>query len=223
VRTTRLNPRLVRQRRHHLGLTRRQLAREAGVNPETIEHAEEHGLPVYDSIALALSRRLGIDLTNPGRYDTTPDDIEILGGMLAELREPVGTHAIADALDWTPVRVQAAAARLRTQLQQLGQTVTQTADGRLSIAAFQVKLTNRQREQIRSHVLRVDLPAAETIHAVITGRRDERYWGALGVDQQQAATALIAAGVIATYDDELMPSRRLETAIDNFPVQQLSW
>jgi hypothetical protein len=47
-----------------------------------------------------------------------------------------------------------------------------------------------------------------TIYTVITGRRDERYWGALGVD-------------IATYDDELMPSRRLETAIDNFQLQQL--
>jgi hypothetical protein len=45
--------------------------------------------------------------------------------------------------------------------------------------------------------------------------------GALGVDQQQAATELIAAGVIATYDDELMPSRRLEAAIDNFQLQQL--
>jgi hypothetical protein len=221
LRTSRLDPPLLRRRRHHLGLTRRQLAREAAVNPETIEHAEEHGLPVYDSITLALSRRLGIDLTNPDPHDTTPDDIEILGGMLAELHQPVRTHAIADALDWTPVRVQAAAAQLRTKLQQLGQTVTQTADGRLSIAAFQVKLTNRQREQIRSHVLRIDLPAAETLHRVITGRRDERYWGALGIDQQQAATALIAAGVIATYDDELMPSRRLEAAIDNFQLQQL--
>jgi hypothetical protein len=34
---------------------------------------------------------------------------------------------------------------------------------------------------------------------------------------------LIAAGVIATYHDELIPSRRLEAAIDNFPLQQLRW
>lgn len=72
-------------------------------------------------------------------------------------------------------------------------------------------------------VLRIDAPAAKLIHTVITGRRNERYWGAFGVDQQQAATELIAAGVIATYDDELIPSRRLEAAIDNFPLQQLRW
>jgi hypothetical protein len=42
-------------------------------------------------------------------------------------------------------------------------------------------------------------------------------------DVVQAATALIAAGIIATYDDELIPSRRLETAIDNFPLQLLRW
>jgi len=126
------------------------------------------------------------------------------------------------------VRVQAAAARLRTKLQQLAQTVTQTADGRrptadgrLSIAAFRVNLTDRQRERIRSLVLRIDLPPPRPIHTAITGRRDERHWGALRVDQQQAATELIAAGVIATYDDELMPSRRLEAAIDNFQLQRL--
>jgi hypothetical protein len=33
--------------------------------------------------------------------------------------------------------------------------------------------------------------------------------------------SLIAAGIIASYDDELIPSRRLETAIDNFPLQHL--
>ena len=66
------------------------------------------------------------------------------------------------------------------------QTVTQTADGRLSIAAYQVNLTDRQRERIRGHVLRIDAPAAKlVIHTVITGRRNERYWGAFGVDQQQ--------------------------------------
>jgi hypothetical protein len=32
-----------------------------------------------------------------------------------------------------------------------------------------------------------------------------------------------AAGIIATYDDELIPSRCLETAIDNFLLQQLRW
>lgn len=89
------------------------------------------------------------------------------------------------------------------------------------IAAFQVNLTDRQRERIRSLVLRIDLPAAETIHTVITGRRGERHCGALRVDQQQAATDLIAAGVIATYDGELMPSRRLEAAMDNFQLQRL--
>ena len=94
------------------------------------------------------------------------------------------------------MRVQAAAARLRTKLQQLGQTVTQTADGRLSIAAFQVNLTDRQRERIRSLVLRIDLPAAETIHTVsspvdatsATGEHSRS-------TKQQAATELIAAGV----------------------------
>jgi hypothetical protein len=205
------------------GLTRRQLAREASINIETIEHGEEHGMPVYNSLTLALGRGLGIDLTNPDPYDTPPDDIEILGGILAELRQPVRTHAIAEALAWTPARVQASAAQLRTELQQLGQTVTQTADGRLSIAAYQVNLTDEQRERIRSRVLRIDLLTAQVIHAVITGRRAERYWDDLDKEQHDAATELIAAGVIVSCHDELTPSERLEAAIDNFPLQQLRW
>jgi transcriptional regulator with XRE-family HTH domain len=223
LRTTRLDPLFLRRRRHQLCLTRRQLAREAGVNIETIENAEEHGMPVYDSITLALSRQLGIDLTNPDPYVTTANDTELLGGILAELRQPVRTHAIAEALDWTPARVQATSAQLRTELQQLGQTVTQTADGRLSIAAFQVNLTDRQRERIRSHVLRIDVPAAQVIYTVITGRRAERYRGDLDKEEHHAATELIAAGVIVSYHDELAPSQRLEAAIDNFPLQQLRW
>jgi hypothetical protein len=35
--------------------------------------------------------------------------------------------------------------------------------------------------------------------------------------------SLIVAGIVASYGDQLMPSRHLETAIDNFPFQQLRW
>jgi transcriptional regulator with XRE-family HTH domain len=218
-----LDPTLVRRRRHQLGLTKLQLARLAAVDITTVEHAEQDGATIYNSATLQLSNQLGIDLANADQRTATPAHVEILGAILADLREPVQAQAIAATLDWSVEHVLAVANHLRRKLQRLGQTVTRSASDHLSLAAHPANLADHQREQIRAEVLTIDQTTASVVLRVIEERRRDRYCGALNPEQQHAATELIAAGAITTSHDLLSPSERLENAIDNRHLTELRW
>lgn len=223
--TDRLDPTLVRRRRHQLGLTRTQLARLAAVDIAAIDHAEQDGAPIYNPVALLLGNALGIDLARPDpRRTATPADAEVLGAILADLGEPVPAQAIAATLNCSVEHVHAVSDELRRRLQPLGQTVTRSASDELSLAANPpVNLNDHQREQLRAAALAIDETTARVMLKAIEDRRRDRDWNTLDPEEQHAAAELIAAGAITVYHDLLSPSERLANAIDNRHLIALRW
>jgi transcriptional regulator with XRE-family HTH domain len=164
----------LRRRRRELGLTRRELARRAALDLSVIEDAEIHGIPIYDHTACLLTGELGIDTIHvPQPPSSSPDDVETLGAVLADLGTPIATQTIAAALSWPPERVRAAAAQLRHELQRLGQTVTLSPSDQLGIAPFATCISNEQRAAVRREALTIDDATAHVLLAVLRGRRDE--------------------------------------------------
>jgi transcriptional regulator with XRE-family HTH domain len=218
-----LEAKLLRRLRHELGLTRRQLARSAGVDVVMIEEAESHGLPIFERAAIALSSRLGIDLTSRHAGDTASAEVELLGAVLAELRQPVPAQAIGDALGWTAARVHDTAAQLRIQLQRYGQTVTHGADDRLALAVYGTAMTDEQREVIHARTLRIDAAEAKVIFTAIAGRRRDRSRDGLTSQEHAIANQLIAAGGIGEHRDVLELTDKLAFAIGDRILADLHW
>ena len=219
----RVGKELLRQRRTELGLTRRQLAREAGVPLQTVEHAEERGLPVFDPAAYAMSLRLGFSLLDLADLSTDPADVERLGALLARATEPVPAQNVATALDWNPHRLHAAATELGNRLRPLGQAVVLTADNHLSLCAGPEILTPEQRAQLRRPIKEMDVTSARVLRTAILGRRTDReLWRFTGEDQA-AAFELVGAGLLHEGREILEITEELCEALAVDPGLSSSW
>ena len=214
----------LRRRRLELGLTRRELARRAALDLSVIEDAEIHGIPIYDHTASLLAGELGIDTSQvPPPPSTSPGDVEVLGAVLADLSTPIATQTIAAALAWPPERVRAAAAHLRHELQQLGQTVTLSPDDQLGLAPFATCINDEQRAAVHRKALTIDDATAHVLLAVLRGRRDDRSWNKLDDNQRVIAMQLVAAGAINEDHGMLTPSEELAYAFEPGQLFGLDW
>ena len=124
---------LIRSRRLTLGLTRHDLSRLCGLAWETLTTLEESRCfdETYSiSSVCRLARALGLkpqdllswpdDGVRGGDGMGTPDDVAVLGAVLAENERGVDDEWIAGALGWSPGRVGAAIAELGSILEPQG-------------------------------------------------------------------------------------------------------
>jgi hypothetical protein len=147
-----------------------------------------------------------------------PGDVELLGAMLADLDTPIATQAIAAALAWTAERVRAAAAQLRHELQQLGQTITLSPGDQLSLAPYATCISDEQRAAVRHEALTIDDTTAEVLLTALRGRRGERSWNKLDDNQRDIAMQLVAAGAITEDNGRLAASEHLATTSSSAPA-----
>ena len=214
----------LRRRRRELGLTQRELARQAALHLSIIEDAETHGIPIYDHTASRLAGALGIDTSQARQPQSSPPgDVEVLGAMLADLGTPIATQTIAAALAWTAERVHAAAAQLRHELQQLGQTITLSPSDHLSLAPYATCISDEQRAAVRHQALTIDDTTAEILLTALRGRRDERSWNKLDDNQRDIAMQLVAAGAITEDNGRLAASEHLAYAFETGRLFALDW
>lgn len=214
----------LRRRRLELGLTRRELARRAAVDPSVIEDAEAHGIGIYAHTASLLAGELGIDTPPvPQPQSSSPGDVEVLGAVLADLDSPIATQTIAAALAWPLERVHDAAAQLRHELQRLGQTVTLSPGDQLGLAPFATCISDEQRAAVHRESLTIDDATADVLLAVLRVRRDERSWNKLDDNQRVIAMQLVAAGAITEDHGTLAPSDQLAYAFEAGHLFGLDW
>ena len=213
----------LRRRRHECRLTRRQLARAASLDLAIIEDAELHGMAIYHPAALALTQQLGLDITAGQREHQDTADAALIGAILADIGDPLSAETIAGALAWTVDRVLDAAGRLRTQLQQVGQTVTISANHDLALASHADAVSEELRADLHAAAIRIDDTAAALLRRIITGRHEDRLASTLNDKERTSATHMIAAEILTEHHDELRVSDALEHALDYRQISALRW
>ncbi len=130
-----LNQRLLRARRMELGLTSREVAREAKVSQGLIKRLEETGdaavlqVETLTSILNALSLELIDALDRPSAPTAADEVVAAIGGLLQERKRGVTTYEIASALGVTLDRIEPALQVLDTNLRSAGLRVHRSSNG----------------------------------------------------------------------------------------------
>ena len=130
-----LNQRLLRARRMELGLTSREIAREAKVSQGLIKRLEETGDAAVLQVETltAILRALSLELVDALERDTVPeveDDLVVaVGGLLHERKRGVTAYEIAAALGVHLDRVEPALAALDTNLRPAGLRIHRSSNG----------------------------------------------------------------------------------------------
>lgn len=130
-----LNRQLLRARRMELGLTSREVAREAYVSQPLIKRLEETGdaSVLQVETLTAILRTLSLDLTDALEQAPTPTTannlVSAVGGLLQERKRGVPTYEIASTLGATPDRIEAALQVLDTNLRPAGLRVHRNSSG----------------------------------------------------------------------------------------------
>lgn len=136
-----LNQKLLRTRRMQLGLTSRQVAREANVSQGLIKRLEETGdaavlqVETLAAILGALSLDL-VDVLDHGSAVTAPDDlVTAIGGLLHERKRGVTTFEIAAMLSVQLGDVEPALHVLDAHLRPAGLRIHRSSNGVSIVAA----------------------------------------------------------------------------------------
>lgn len=130
-----LNQRLLRARRMELGLTSRQVAREAKVSQGLIKRLEETGdaavlqVETLTAILNALSLEL-VDVLDRPSSPNVPDDLAAaIGGLLQERKRGVTPFEIASTIGVTLDRIEPALQALDVNLRPAGLRVHRSSNG----------------------------------------------------------------------------------------------
>jgi transcriptional regulator with XRE-family HTH domain len=130
-----LNRQLLRARRMELGLTSREVAREAYVSQPLIKRLEETGdasvlqVETLNAILRALSLDLTDALEQAPTATTATNLVAAIGGLLQERKRGVPTYEIASTLGATLDRIEAALQVLDTNLRPAGLRVHRNSSG----------------------------------------------------------------------------------------------
>jgi hypothetical protein len=119
-------------------------------------------MSIYQPAALALTQQLALDITASQREHQDTADAQLIGAILADIGDPLSAETIAGALAWTVDRVLDASGGLRTQLQQVGQIVTISANHDLALASHADAVSGELRTDLHTAAIRIDDTAART-------------------------------------------------------------
>lgn len=167
-----LDGRFLARRRLELGLTRRQLARAAGVNDSVVNALERGELPPLmkassfaryaQALAMHPAELFGGAPPAPPTHEPA-DDTAALGALLWSCDQATPRSAVADALGWDAGRVNKAAEALDGQLRSAGLRLL-AGPGELSIVAEASSLPPA--DQVATAVRRQQLRGAVSLHRV---------------------------------------------------------
>jgi transcriptional regulator with XRE-family HTH domain len=216
---------LIRSRRLTLGLTRHDLSRLCGLASETLTTLEESRCfdDTYSiSTVCRLARALGLqpqdllswpdDDVRRGDGIGTPDDVAVLGAVLAENKRGVDDESIASALGWTPGRVGAAIAELGNILEPAGLALRRV-DGRTGIVAASLHLNADEREALARARRSLDPDLARVLLRLLRAGIPSRRWGRYSFAERESLMSLVAQGALNDFGNEVQPTLRLRRAL----------
>lgn len=213
-----LNHRVISRRRRALGLSRLELAEQAGLRYDDLERYENPGtcsIELREALILADALGLSVQQLCGQRADPhTGGDAAIIGALLTRLGKPAGLETLSYALEWTEARVLGALDGLRHQLARSGQRL-QSLDGqRYAIVDDATSVQIDELCRARAHQLySLSDVAAQLLYTAIRGREHDRHLLDLDEDERLALAELFDLDLIEIEACTFKPTDQLSIEI----------
>lgn len=171
-----LNNRLLRARRMELGLTSREVARDANVSQGLIKRLEETGdaavlqVETLSSILKALSLDLIDALDSPPAPSASDDLVATVGGLLQERKRGVTTFEIATTLGVTLDKIEPALEALDGHLRPAGLRVNRSSNGASIVPAVRSDLGSGSGKERLRYLATLNSGDLALLYRVLTER-----------------------------------------------------